>query len=205
MKVVGDLLKELNISPETLRKYEPYVNFSFNSFENPNFRDLVISDEIYRKVIEIHNDKSIQHKTNKKLVFQDKDSYRFNAKVKWYYNRLTNGEYGFLEIKGIGDIHFSGKVFLYKDPKLLNIGDEVVVTLSKKEFHNKKNNIKATSVNLISDEKDLDYLLFYFINHFFDQNSNLEIVTNRISSLNEQLNLDHIKLIESFISEKIKL
>lgn len=194
-----ELLKELNISLQTIRKYEPYINFTFTSARNS------IPEEVYKKIIEVHNDKTIQHKINSAFVFYDKDNYRFKAKVKWYYNHQTNGEYGFLEINGIGDIHFSGNVFLYKDPKKLNPGDEVVVTLNKKEFDNNKNKIKATAVNLISDEKDLDYLLFYFINYFYDNTSKLEIVTNRISDLKEQLNLDHTKLIESFINEKIKL
>lgn len=201
---VFEVLKELNIELKTLQEYFMYINYTFFSVDQD------IPEETYNKILAIHNDNKKQKPENNKnpinkLVYHDKDSYRFKAKVKWYYNRSTNGEYGFLEIKDIGDIHFSGNVFLYKDPKLLNIGDEVVVTLNKKEFHNKKNNIKATSVNLISDEKDLDYLLFYFINYFYDNTSKLEIVTNRISALNEQLNLDHIKLIESFISEKIKL
>ena len=194
-----ELLKELNISLQIIRKYEPYINFTFTSARNS------IPEEVYKKIIEVHNDKTIQHKINSALIFHDKDNYRFKANVKWYYNQRNRGEYGFLEIKNIGDIHFSGNVFLYKDPKKLNPGDEVVVTLNKKEFDNNKNKIKATAVNLISDEKDLDYLLFYFINHFYDQKSNLEIVTNRIAALKEKLNIDQIKLIESFISEKIKL
>lgn len=194
-----ELLKELNISLETLRKYETYVDFEFNAI------NLSIPEEVYLKIIEVRNDKTIQHKINSALIFHDKDNYRFKANVKWYYNQRNRGEYGFLEIKNIGDIHFSGNVFLYKDPKKLNPGDEVVVTLNKKEFDSNKNKIKATAVNLISDEKDLDYLLYYFINHFYDQKSNLEIVTNRISALKEKLNVDQIKLVESFISEKIKL
>lgn len=194
-----ELLKELNISLETLRKYETYVDFEFNAI------NLSIPEEVYLKIIEVRNDKTIQHKINSALIFHDKDNYRFKANVKWYYNQRNRGEYGFLEIKNIGDIHFSGNVFLYKDPKKLNPGDEVVVTLNKKEFDSNKNKIKATAVNLISDEKDLDYLLYYFINHFYDQKSNLEIVTNRIAALKEKLNVDQIKLVESFISEKIKL
>ena len=197
-----EILKELNISLHTIRKYEPYINFTFDSHHSS------IPDEVLKKIIEVHNDKTIQNKineTNKKLVFHDNDNYKFKAKVKWYYNQQTRGEYGFVEIKDIGDIRFYGSDFLYKDPKKLNPGDEVVVTLNKKEFDTKRTNIKATSVNLISDEKDLDYLLFYFINYFHDQNSNLEIVTNQIDVLKDQLNQNTLKAIEKLISEKIKL
>jgi hypothetical protein len=202
---VSEILLELDIELEIIQEYLTLINYTFYSL------DQYISDEIYNKIVAIHNNDGLKQrlinrkKANKPLIYIDKDSYRFKAKVKWYYNQQNKGEYGFLEIKNIGDIHFSGKVFMYGDPKNLIPGDEVVVTLNKKEFDNKRNNIKATSVNLISDEKDLDYLLFYFVNHFYDQNSNLEIVTNRISALKEKLNIDQIKLIESFISEKIKL
>lgn len=194
-----ELLNELNISLETLRKYEPFVKFEFNSI------NLSIPQEVYFKIIEVHNDKSIQQEINKVLVFEDKDSYRFNAKVKWYFNHQTNGEYGFLEKNGMPDIHFTGKVFLYTDPKNLKPGDEVVVTLNKKEVNNKINNIKATSVNSISDEKDLNYLLFDFLNHFQYQSiKKSEGILNLITTLSEQFNEDNIKSIETFLGEKIK-
>ena len=53
--------------------------------------------------------------------------------MKWYYNHQNQGEYGFLEINGISDIHFSGKSFLYDDPKNLREGDEVVVNFKIKQ------------------------------------------------------------------------
>lgn len=196
---INELLKELNISLETLRKYEPYVNFTFYS------GILIIPEKVCLKVTEIHNDKSIQQEIKKIVVFEENDSYRFNAIVKWYYNQQNNGEYGFLEKKGMPDIHFSGNVYLFKNPRNLKPGDEVVVTLNKKDVDHKQNNIKATSVNSISDETDLNYLLFHFLNHFQDRiNKNIGSILNQISSLSEQFNEAHIKSIETFLTEKVK-
>jgi hypothetical protein len=196
---VSQLLKELNIALATLRSYEPYVDFTFNVV------DQSIPEEVYRKIIDVHNDKKIQQQLKKIVVFEENDTYRFNAKVKWYYNKQNKGEYGFLEKYGMPDIHFSGNVYLYKDPKHLEPGDEVIVTLNKKEVDNKKPNLKATSVNSISDETDLNYLLFHFLNHFKDRNNkNGRSVLNQISTLSKQSNEDHIKSIETFLTEKVK-
>lgn len=196
---LNELLKELNLSMETLRKYEPYINFTFDSF------NLTIPEEVYLKVIEIHNDKSIQQEIKKIVVFEENDSYRFNAIVKWYYNQQNNGEYGFLEKNGMPDIHFSGNVYLFKDPRNLKPGDEVVITLNKKDVDSKKYNLKATSVNSISDETDLNYLLFDFLNHFQDRNDkHVRSILNQISTLSEQFNEDYIKSIETFLTEKVK-
>ena len=167
--------------------------------------DQSIPEEVYRKIIDVHNNEKIQQQLKKIVVFEANDTYRFNAKVKWYYNKQNIGEYGFLEKNGMPDIHFSGNVYLYKDPKHLEPGDEVIVTLNKKEVDNKKTNLKATSVNSISDETDLNYLLFNFLNHFQDRNNkNGGSILNQISSLSEQFNEVHIKSIETFLTEKVK-
>lgn len=195
---VSALLRELNITFETLSKYEPFINFEFSSINQS------IPEEIYSEILLVHINKNIQQEINKILVFQDKDNYRFNAKVKWYYNHQTDGEYGFLEKNGMPDIHFSGSVFLFKDQKKLMPGDEVVVTLNKKDFDDKKNNIRAISVNSLSDEIDLNYLLFHFLNHFQVNNiRNIESVLNQITNLSEQFNEEAIKLVETFLSEKV--
>lgn len=195
-----ELLKELNISLETLRKYETYVNFEFNSI------NLSVPEEVYKKVIEVHNDQVIQQEINKILVFQENDNYRGIASVKWYYNHQTSGEYGFLELNGLPDIHFSGKSYLYNNPEFLKPGDEVVVTLSKKDVDTKKSNIKAIAVNDLSDEKDVNFLLFYLLNHFqILLSKKIEVLIDQISNLSELLTEDDRQSIQHFIEDKIKL
>lgn len=195
-----ELLKELNISLETLRKYETYVNFEFNSI------NLSVPEEVYKKVIQVHNDQLIQQEINKILVYQENDNYRCVASVKWYYNHQTSGEYGFLELNGLPDIHFSGKSYLNNNPEFLKPGDEVVVTLSKKDVDSKKSNIKAIAVNDLSDEKDVNFLLFYLLNHFqILLSKKIEVLIDQISNLSEQLTEDDRQSIQLFIEDKIKL
>jgi hypothetical protein len=202
---VSELLIELKITLEELRKYEESVIFSFDILNQE------IPEVIYLKVIDIHKNiphKNVEFNDFKKnlLLFPVKDTYKFNAKVKWYYNQQTNGEYGFLEKQDLPDIRFSGKHFKNKDPKNLKPGDNVIVTISQKEIDNKKNNLKAISVNYISDETDLNYLLFYFFNYLQTLGwKEREDLLQQIGNLSEQLNEEIIKSIETFFIEKIDL
>ena len=195
-----ELLKELNISLETLRKYETYVNFEFNSI------NLSVPEDVYKKIIQVHNDQVIQQEINKILVYQENDNYRCVASVKWYYNHQTSGEYGFLEIKGLPDVHFSGKTYLHNNPEYLKPGDEVIVTLNKKDVDTKKLNIKAIAVNDLPDEKDVNFLLFYLLNHIqILLSKKIEVLIDQISILSEQLTEDDRQSIQLFINEKINL
>ncbi len=195
-----ELLKELNISLESLRKYEPYVDFEFNSI------NLSVPDEVYKKVIEVHNDHVFQQEIDKDLLYQENDNYRCIASVKWYYNHQTSGEYGFLESDGLPDILFTGKSYLHNNPEFLIPGDEVVVTLRKKDVDTKKSNIKAIEVNDLSDEKDVNFLLFYLLNNFHILlNIKIEVLIDQISKLSKQLTEDDRKSIQLFINEKLEL
>lgn len=207
MRVIH-LIKELNIAFTTLQQYGNFVDFIFTDVNQ------IIPEDIYFKVINVHNDKEIQKELlqeKKELVdpliaFVSGENYRFYGKVRWYYNHQTSGEYGFLEVKGLPDIHFAGKVFLYKDPKNLTPDTDVVVTLNKNEVNNRKSNIRALAVNNLDDEKDINFLLFYLINNF----ANIEVkkastLISQIRIHSENLTEDEIKEIELFLSDKIKL
>lgn len=201
MRVIA-LLRELNISLERLQSYEPLLvdtDYKFNVINQ------LVPDAIYLQVIEIHNNQpNIEPKKKELVVFSDGETYRFNGKIKWYFNKQTNAEYGFIEKKGLPDIYFAGEKFLYSDPKNLSDGDEVVVTITKEDVDNKNENIKALSVNSLWEEKDINYLLFHFFTHFDVWNSNLtEIILNQISEQSGQLTESIILEVEKHVIENI--
>lgn len=205
MRVIGDLLKKLNVTAEYLMEYKSYLNLSAINFENPLLSDTVISEEVYNKIINAHRNKVIQQKTEI-LAYVENNNYRFIAKVKWYYNHQTRGEYGFLELLGFPDIHFTSKSYLYNNPLYLKPGDEVVVTLNKRVVDSKKSNIKAVAVNNLSDETDINFLLFYLVNHFQSiPSQKIDILITQISKLSVQLTDDGRKAIQLFIEDNIKL
>lgn len=201
MRVIA-LLRELNISLERLQSYESLLvdtDYKFNVINQ------LVPDAIYLQVIKIHNNQpNIEPKKKELVVFSEGETYRFNGKVKWYFNKQTNAEYGFIEKKGLPDIYFAGEKFLYSDPKNLSDGDEVVVTISKEDVDNKNENIKALSVNSLWEEKDINYLLFHFFTHFDVWNSNLtEIILNQISEQSGQLTESIILEVEKHVIENI--
>lgn len=199
MRVI-DLLKELNIAFETLRIYEESINFSFKDINQ------LIPLDLYNEILKTHNERKADTNHKKITSFKQNETYRLNAKVKWYFNNQTNGEYGFLEIKGLPDIHFSGKVYLYSNPKDLKPGHEVVVTLAKEDVVSKNQNLKALSVNSLSEEKDISYLLFHLLYNFHHfKSQTIENLLNQISSLSLQISDKNKTEIKAFIDQKIKI
>ena len=178
MRVIT-LLRELNISLERLQSYETSLDKYFKFKVVNQF----VPDDIYQQIIGIHKNQPIsQPKKKEILVFTSDDNYRFNAKIKWYYNKQTDGEYGFIEKSGLPDIYFSGEHFLYSDPKNLKPNDEVVVTIAKQDIDDRKDEIKAISVNSLWEEKDLQFLLFHFFTNLEQCSNNLlEIILKQIS------------------------
>jgi hypothetical protein len=200
MRVIT-LLRELNISLERLQSYETSLDKDFKFKVVNQF----VPDDIYQQIIGIHKNQPIsQPKKKEILVFTSDDNYRFNAKIKWYYNKQTDGEYGFIEKSGLPDIYFSGEHFLYSDPKNLKPNDEVVVTIAKQDIDDRKDEIKAISVNSLWEEKDLQFLLFHFFTNLEQWSNNLlEIILKQISEVSEQINDDILKAVETYVFEKI--
>jgi hypothetical protein len=199
MRVIT-LMRELNISLERLQSYESLLednDFKFNVVNQ------LVPENVYLQIVNIH--KNIPAKEKKKiLVFIDKENYRFNAKVKWYFNKQTDGEYGFAEKLGLPSIYFSGKTFLYSDPKKLLPGDELVVTIEKQDIDDRKEEIKAISVNSLWEEKDVNFLIFHFFTYFQNWNSTIiENILSQISGLSEQLNESNISDVENYVFKKI--
>lgn len=203
---ISEILTELNIKLEILKLYFKHVDYTFFNI------DQQVPEETYNKIVAIHSNDIIKKRILRKqqedsiLAYVDNENYRFIATVKWYYNQQTKGEYGFLELKGMPDIHFSGKSYLYNNPEYLKPGDEVVVTLNKKEVDTKKSNIRAIAVNDIAHEKDINYLVFYLLNYFQSLLSKkIDIVIDQISKLSVQLTDDDRTAIKVFLEDKIRL
>jgi hypothetical protein len=196
------LMRELNISLDILRSYEPFLVDTDYKF---NVVNQLVPIEIYLQVIEIHNNQPIIEPKKKEIVvFTDGETYRFNGKVKWYFNKQTNGEYGFIEKTGLPDIYFSGEHFLYSDPKNLKPDDEVVVTVSKKDIDEKNEEIKAISVNSFFQEKNIYYLLYHFFAVFQHWNkAQTDLILHKISELSNQIDKLLIEEIEKHIFTQI--
>jgi hypothetical protein len=192
---VSALLRELNISLERLQSYEPLLVDTDYKF---NVVNQLVPDDIYLQVIEIHNNQpNIEPKKKELVVFSDGETYRFNGKIKWYLNKQTNGEYGFIEKKGLPDIYFSGDKFLYSDPKNLSEGDEVVVTVNKQDIDERRDEIKAIAVNSLFQERNVKYLIFHFFSIFQNWNiSQTDLLLHKISELSEQLDNQLLEEIE---------
>ncbi len=194
-------MRELNVTLEMLKSYEVLLvetDYKFNTVNQ------LVPDDIYNKVIEIHKNRPIQEEKKQLLVFTEKDNYRFTAKVKWYYNKQTDGEYGFIEKPGIPDIYFAGDTFMFDDPKTIKPGDIVVVTLAKEDLDKHKKEIKAVAVNFLSSENDLNFLLFYFLNYLKRiTNNEIESLLNNITRVSNQLDETIVNSLETIISEEI--
>ncbi len=127
-------------------------------------------------------------------VYEESDCYKIIAKLKWYYNRQTEGEYGFLQYKGLPDIRFYGNSVLGVDPHHLSKGQEVVVTLKKIDIEY-GSSLKALRVNLLKDETNIKYLVHLCLKSSHHNLVTKEIIIqleDRISSLksNEKINLE---------------
>jgi len=91
-------------------------------------------------------------------AYVENEKCKIIAKLKWYYNRQTNGEYGFLTCSGLPDIRFSGGSVIDANPHQLSEGQELVVTIKKRELE-KYSDLKAIQVNLVADENNLLFLV----------------------------------------------
>ena len=198
---VSNLMRELNITLEMLQSYEVLLVDTDYKF---NVVNQLVPDDIYNKVLEIHKNRPILEEKKQLLVFTEKDNYRFTAKVKWYYNKQTDGEYGFIEKPGIPDIYFAGDTFMFDDPKTIKPDDIVVVTLAKEDLDDQNREIKAIAVNFLSSENDLNFLLFYFLNYLKRiTNNEIESLLINISRASNQLDEAIVNSLETIISEEI--
>lgn len=239
---VSQLLDELNISLNTLKRFEKELNCEFL------FLDQIVNDKIVEKLKEIlknskqetqyrkltgpkiSGDKidlnqfsslSNTHKNRplkkpsisatkerrlqflKGLYYND-DVYKFEAKVKWYYNYSNDGEYGFLVCNGLPDIYFKGNVVKHINPRTLRENDEVLVEIPIVDIEN-RTKLSATKVNKLEDEDDLAFLMHKSIelgnSKYFSQTT--EQIKVQSESLKSETKQAIVTSVKSVLKDKL--
>lgn len=239
---VSQLLDELNISLNTLKRFEKELNCEFL------FLDQIVNDKIVEKLKEIlknskqetqyrkltgpkiSGDKidlnqfsslSNTHKNRplkkpsisatkerrlqflKGLYYND-DVYKFEAKVKWYYNYSNDGEYGFLVCNGLPDIYFKGNVVKHINPRTLRENDEVLVEIPIVDIEN-RTKLSATKVNKLEDEDNLAFLVHKSIelgnSKYFSQTT--EQIKVQSESLKSETKQAIVTIVKSALKDKL--
>lgn len=176
---ISKLLKELNITFGQLQNYQEYLDVLINDANQE------IDEDTYLKVIALYNSQEIQNEIatkeqNKQILAYDgyvaADGNKFLAKIKWYYNKAKDGEYGFAEHKKLKSIFFRGQDVKGVNPHHLREGETVIVNIGKNSLNNLRK-INATSVNRLEHETDIVYLL------------NIGVYKNRSEFLNQALSI----------------
>ncbi|AIY12561.1 hypothetical protein [Cellulophaga baltica] len=159
---VSKLLTELKISYKRLTRYNKFLETPITNLNQE------LDENTHLQIIALHNNKEIQDQLDGIAIneqveayngYLGKDSCKFIGKIKWYYNKANNGEYGFAEHNKLGDIHFRGNVVKGIDPHELRENETVIFSITKKNFVDRER-IKATALYKIDFEKDLPFLMY---------------------------------------------
>jgi len=190
-----DLINILNISIEELKEYEKFFDHKFNLLEQ------TVPDKICRDLFKIYKVNLLKN-SNMQILYQHEDILKFNAFVMWYFDKKNNGEYGFVQKKGWPNIFFSKKACLKIDPANLIEGDEVIVTINKKNLKNY--NLKAISILPIKEETDINYLLFYYLRDLQNPLKNNEKLFNQILKCSNEIDKNAFENELIYLKENIK-
>ena len=169
---VSKLLKELNLSFDRLKLYEPYLDVKIESINQK------LSDVTRLKILSVYNNRKIQDKISKQEAVTSKKretntkrvritkskkekpankTEKFVGSINWYYNRNTQEEYGFLNNSEIGDVHFRGEVVIGADPHNFFEGQIVIFEIPQSEIHS--NRKRALKLYEVEEEKDVVFLI----------------------------------------------
>jgi hypothetical protein len=169
---VSKLLKELNLSFDGLKLYEPYLDVSIDNL------DQELSNNTCLKILSVHNDRKIQNK-----IFQHKKqlsergntlskkvrvrkpverkvvntSEKFIGNIDWYYNHSTQDEYGFVKHTELGGVYFRGDVVIGINPERLRENEQVIFELRSSDLNSKRK--RATKLYKVEEEKDILFLI----------------------------------------------
>lgn len=194
---ISKLLKELNITFGQLQNYQEYLDVVISDSNQE------IDEDTYLKVIALYNSQEIQNEIatkeqNKQILAYDgyvaADGNKFLAKIKWYYNKAKDGEYGFAEHDKLKSIYFRGDDVKGIDPHRLYEGQTVIVHINKKGLSD-LSRVKANSLHRIDYETDVEYLTHLAI--FNEDNNISEQALRVISKINHQVKPLEKKEIES--------
>jgi hypothetical protein len=212
---VSKLLKELNLSFDSLKLYEPYIDIIIDGLNQK------ISDVDCLKILSVHNNSKLQEeisKEKKQIKLQVKkevprariikskkntvvyQTEKFVGKINWYYNRNTQGEYGFVHNDELGDVHFRGEVVKGGHPEQL-ISDETVIfeILSSNINVSRK---KATSLYKLVEETDLVFLISEGLHRYPDfLNYALTLVSKEGFVLKDPDKKEVVAMFSSFLNK----
>lgn len=183
---ISKLLKELKLSFDSLKLYEPYLGTTFNNFNQK------ITEDTYKKIIELTKNKSIQDELRIKYVKKKKVAkkiVRLIGLVKWYLDKSSDGEYGFLETQ-IGDVYFNGKVVEGCEPSPFSLEKKSYVIFNTTKPYSIRP--KALKVVRLEDETDLGFI----ISKGIDIDGFLNRAAEVVNTIDIKLKLDEKNLIE---------
>ncbi|MGJ8760853.1 MAG: hypothetical protein ACSHXA_09925 [Polaribacter sp.] len=200
---VSKLLKELNLSFDSLKLYEQYLDVTLN---NANQK---ITEDTYIKIIALSNSTEIQNKlleqkaerlTKKKIEFEanKNKTIKLIGLLNWYYNRESQGEYGFLKSK-IGDVYFRKDVVVGVDPHFLKKDEYLVFDVPY--YRKKGSKPKATRLTRLEDETDFVFLIcegFKYLG-FLSQALNVINIGGAEVSENDKIAIE--KLFNTFLNK----
>tara|TARA_R110002051_G_scaffold325571_1_gene428979 strand:- start:1184 stop:4030 length:2847 start_codon:yes stop_codon:yes gene_type:complete len=179
---ISKLLKELNLSFDSLKLYEPYLDVKIESI------DQELSDLTRLKILSIQNNTKIQEEidsqnswTNKidlsqfekpKRVRKAREKIALNkfekfiGNIDWYYNHATQDEYGFVKNRELGGVYFRGDVVIGIRPERLRENEQVIFELRSRDLHSKRK--RATKLYRVEEETDILFLISNSLSSYLD-------------------------------------
>ena len=160
------VLSHLRISFEDLIEYGKILELDLS---DPK---VDISEETLEGLKVLHNDEVRRNEVKKQLLqkklirtgayFED-ESYKMLGVIKWFGNEATGGEYGFVEVPGLGDVFFHYRCVVEVNKKDLSENKVVVIKVSKTDFETPTSKISAIQVYLPEQEEDLYYIFSVYL------------------------------------------
>lgn len=208
---LNKLLKKLDVRLEDLKTLEPKLDFKIERATQKLTQDQVNKIILASKARELeggYDNKfiytSIKIELDEKYEEQDGEKKYYKipsdsrteiilAKVKWYYNRNTGGEYGFLESDKLGDIHFNGGCVYGEDPHQLSENQNVIVAVNKRANRDK---LSAKSVHTVDCVDDINALVKCLDAERYVRH---DIVLDQIINIFDDENESHISSLKEFV------
>lgn len=191
------ILRELRILVEELLQYGRLLEMDLS---DPK---IDISEEVYEQIRKLHEDEITKTKVFELAManrafnlgaYQFGDNYKMLAKIKWFRNEATGGDYGFIDAPGLGDVffHFEEVIDAKRDDLISN--KWIIAELSKDDFGIKEKK-SAHKVTLPKNEKDVGFILNCFTLIFSSSSAYCKGEKKELETVFEQfqLNLENNK------------
>ena len=171
----SQIIRDLKISVYELLEYGRLLEVNL---EDPKVE---ISNQTFQQIKDLHNNEitrdrvfeiAMTQKADVIGAFRDDQVYKIPAKIKWFGNESTGGDYGFLEAPVLGDVFFHYDAVENIERANLRSEKFVLAELPKNDFEiNKKKS--AGKVLALEAEKDIFFMLHCFSRIFRSATANL--------------------------------